>query len=239
MNAWANDVVARAITALSPLRDAERAVEMQRYMKDVAPFLGVPAVDRRTALKASWKILARPSSTELGDAALGLMSLEEREFHYAAYDLIERYRREADDLFLDIYGTELLTTKSWWDTVDGLVSAAVSPLCRVADQSVLIDEWSESGNIWLIRSAITHQRGWKAATNIPRILELCDRHWANREFFIAKGIGWAMRDIARMNPASITEFLGTHTSPNPVATREALRGLASVKKRLSAGEGLR
>ena len=239
MTTWADDVVARATTALSPLRDAERAIEMKRYMKDIAPFLGIAAPDRRAALKSAWKSIDRPTSTELGDAALALMSLEEREFHYASFDLIERHRRDADDLFLDLYVTELLTTNSWWDTVDGLVSAAVSPLCRVADQSVLIDGWSESGNIWLIRSAITHQRGWKADTNIPRILELCDRHWANREFFIAKGIGWAMRDIARMNPASITEFLDTHTAPNPVATREALRGLASVKKRFSAGEGLR
>ena len=221
MTTWADDVVARATTALSPLRDAERAIEMKRYMKDIAPFLGIAAPDRRAALKSAWKSIDRPTSTELGDAALALMSLEEREFHYASFDLIERHRRDADDLFLDLYVTELLTTNSWWDTVDGLVSAAVSPLCRVADQSVLIDGWSESGNIWLIRSAITHQRGWKADTNI------------------AKGIGWAMRDIARMNPASITEFLDTHTAPNPVATREALRGLASVKKRFSAGEGLR
>ena len=229
MNAWANDVVARAITALSPLRDAERAVEMQRYMKDVAPFLGISAPARRAALKAAWKGIVQPSSAELGEAAQALMALEEREYHYGAFDLIEQCRRYADDLFLDAYGTELLTTKPWWDTVDGLVSAAVSPLCKTADQSALIDYWSESGNIWLIRSAITHQRGWKADTDIPRILELCDRHWANREFFVAKAIGWALRDIARMNPVSVGEFLDIHPMKNSVATREALRGIATAK----------
>ena len=202
---------------------------MKRYMKDVAPFLGIPAPDRRAALKASWKGIDQPSSTELGEAAHAFMSLTEREYHYAAFELIERCRRQADDLFLDHYGTTLLTTKAWWDTVDGLVSAAVSPLCKVADQSVLIDEWSESGNIWLIRSAITHQRGWKDDTDIARVLALCDRHWANREFFVAKGIGWALRDIARMNPVAVSAFLDTHPMKNTVAAREALRGIATAK----------
>ena len=229
MNAWADDVVARATSALTPLRDAPRGLEMKRYMKDVAPFLGIGAPDRRAALKAAWKGIDQPSSAELGEAAQALMALEEREYHYGAFELIERCRRYADDLFLDVYGTTLLTTKPWWDTVDGLVSAAVSPLCKVADQSVLINEWSESGNIWLIRSAITHQRGWKADTDIPRILELCDRHWDNREFFVAKAIGWALRDIARMNPVSVSEFLDIHPMKNSVATREALRGIATAR----------
>lgn len=202
---------------------------MKRYMKDVAPFLGITAPDRRAALKAAWKGIDQPSSAELGEAARALMALEEREYHYGAFELIEQCRRYADDLFLDAYGTTLLTTKPWWDTVDGLVSAAVSPLCKVADQSALIDYWSESGNIWLIRSAITHQRGWKADTDIPRILDLCDRHWANRKFFVAKAIGWALRDIARMNPVSVGEFLDSHPLKNSVATREALRGIATAK----------
>jgi len=226
---WTDDVVRRATSALTPLRDASRAAEMKRYMKDVAPFLGIVAPDRRAALKAAWKGIDQPSSDELGEAAQALMALEEREYHYGAFELVERFRRYADELFLDVYGTALLTTKPWWDTVDGLVSAAVSPLCKVADQSVLIDEWSESGNIWLIRSAITHQRGWKDHTDISRVLALCDRHWPNREFFVAKGIGWALRDIARMNPAAVTEFLDHHPLKNSVATREALRGIATAK----------
>lgn len=226
MTDWVADVLERASAGLEPLRDPARALDMQRYMKDVSPFLGIPASDRRAALKAAWKGLELPSSDELGDAALALVACTEREYHYAACDLIDRFRRNADDLFLDHYGTPLLTTKSWWDTVDGLVSAAVSPLCRMRDQSALIDQWSESGNTWLIRSAITHQRGWKADTDIPRVLALCDRHWADREFFIAKAIGWAMRDIARMHPASVIAFLDAHSMPNTVAVREARRGLA-------------
>jgi 3-methyladenine DNA glycosylase AlkD len=78
--------------------------------------------------------LLAPTSSQLGTAAQALMDLPEREYHYAAYDLIERYRGSADSEFLRTYGTDLLTTTPWWDTVDGLVNAMVSPLMRAVLQ---------------------------------------------------------------------------------------------------------
>ena len=222
---WASEVTTRAIHALEPHADAERAAGAFAYMKGVAPFIGVSAPERRKALRNAWVNLDSPNSDELGQAALELMWLPEREFHYAAYDLIERYRGNADALFLRRFGTTLLTTTPWWDTVDGLVGAMVSPMMRQYHDDQLVDEWSSSSDRWLIRSAIGHQRGWKRETDVPRILQLCDVHWDSKEFFIAKAIGWALRDIARMEPGAIRDFLADHHTANRVAIREAERGL--------------
>lgn len=104
------------------------------------------------------------------------MNLREREYHYAACDLLEKYREVADEYFLAEYVEELLTTKSWWDTVDGLGSSIVSPLCWRYEATDLVLGWSRSPNIWLNRAAIQHQRGWKKNTDIPFVLELCDAH---------------------------------------------------------------
>ena len=213
------------------MRDAERAEGMRAYMQNIAPFLGVSAPERRRVLRDPWRALARPSSAELGRAAQLLMAQREREFHYAAYDLVGRYVRFADEYFLDTYVTDLLTTTPWWDTVDGFVSAAVSPLCWRFDSTWLIDEWSESRDRWLIRAAITHQRGWKADTDVDRVIDLCDRHWSNTEFFVAKGIGWALRDLARLDQVAVQAFLKDRITGNRVAEREALRGLASASQR--------
>lgn len=202
---------------------------MAAYMKAVAPFLGIGAVDRRRALRHAWRELPQPSSDELGQAATDLMALPEREFHYAAYDLIDGYVSCADAYFLDSYVTDLLRTKPWWDTVDGLVNAAVSPLCHRFDADRLVEDWSESGDRWLIRAAIGHQRGWKADTDVKRVLDLCERHWADREFFIAKAIGWALRDLARIDPRSVEEFVLARTVPNRVAEREVERGLIRAR----------
>lgn len=222
---WSGSAVAAARGALLPLADAARAQPMAAYMKDIAPFLGIGAPERRGVLREAWSGAPSPTSADLGEAAMLLMKEREREFHYAAYDIIDWNVRRADDYFLDTYVTDLLTTKPWWDTVDGLVNAAVSPLCRRFDAAWLIDEWSESGDIWLVRAAIGHQRGWKRDTDVPRVLQLCERHWSNSEFFVAKAIGWALRDLVRIDPDAVRRFLASRRIPNSVAQREARRGL--------------
>ena len=197
-------------------------------MRHVAPFFGVQAGPRRAALRAAWSDLAPPpSSDHLGAAARALMAEPERELHYAAYDLIHRHVAVADEHFCGRHVEALLCTVPWWDTVDGLVSYAVSPLCRRFDLSALVDRWSESGDRWLIRAALGHQRGWKQSTDLDRVAQLCSRHWEDPEFFVAKAIGWALRDAARLDPERVTRFLREHPTPNPVAVREARRGLAT------------
>ncbi len=230
MKSWTRDVLTRTTSALAPMHNEARAAGAAQYMKHIAPFIGVSAPDRRTALKSAWKDLRPPTSDELGETALALMNKTEREYHYAAYDLVEKYIDYADDYFLAEYVEPLLTTKSWWDTVDGFVSVAVSPLCWKYDATTIINEWSESENIWLIRAAIGHQRGWKRNTDVDRVLALCDRHWQNKEFFIAKAIGWALRDITAFNAQAVRRFVIEHPWKNSVALREANRGLVRAMK---------
>lgn len=225
MSSWSKTVVAKTKKAFANQGNSVRAEGAGDYMKHVAPFLGIATPERRTLTKAAWQDLSMPTSDDLGTAALSLFALPQREYHYAAYDLIARYISCADEYFLAEYLEPLLTTKSWWDTVDGLVTAGVSPLCFRYDATRIIDEWSSSENIWLIRAAICHQRGWKKDTDINRVLEVCSRHWDKKEFFITKAIGWALRDLAPLNPVAVRRFLQKPPAPNSVAVREAQRGL--------------
>jgi 3-methyladenine DNA glycosylase AlkD len=226
---WADEVVRRTVAALHDQGDATRAEGAERYMKHVAPFLGIATPERRQLLRAAWRGLPTPTSDELGAGAAGLMALDEREYHYAAYDLLAQFIDAADEQFLRRWVTQLLTTTPWWDTVDGIGTAAVSPLCRRFDSAATIDEWSESGDRWLVRAAIQHQRGWRRSTDVERVLGLCHRHWAEREFFIAKAIGWALRDITRIDPDAVRRFLADHRG-NAVAEREATRGLTRAAR---------
>ena len=41
------------------------------------------------------------------------------------------------------------------------------------------------------------------------------------EFFIAKAIGWALRDLAAWNRPSVSKFLAEHPDLDRVAVREA------------------
>jgi 3-methyladenine DNA glycosylase AlkD len=226
MYTWKQEVVAATEKAFRNQGNKTKAAGAFTYMKEIAPFLGISAPDRRRLAKTEWKKIRTPTSDELGNAALALMHLREREYHYAAYDLIETFIDATDECFLAEHVERLLITTPWWDTVDGLVNAAVSPLCYRYDATEIIDDWSNSGDIWLIRAAIGHQRGWKRDTDFERVFELCDQHWSNQEFFIAKAIGWALRDITRIDKRSVERFLKQHPNKNTVATREAQRGIA-------------
>src|SRR5580658_10510366 len=107
---WSQLVVKRTRQALRPQANPIQAESMAKYMKYVAPFLGVPTPPRRIALSAQWRDLEEPTSDELGKACLALIGLREREFHYAASDLLEKFNRVADEYFLTEYVEELLTT---------------------------------------------------------------------------------------------------------------------------------
>ena len=154
-----------------------------------------------------------------------LWKLEEREFQFAASDLIDIHIGVTDKDFLSDHVEYLLSTKPWWDTVDGLGSVAVSPLTDKYGCERLIDQWNRSSNIWLNRAAIQHQRGRKYETDVKLVLRYCDDHADSDEFFIVKAIGWALRDLARIDPSAVQRFLKEHPDLGRVAVREAERGL--------------
>jgi 3-methyladenine DNA glycosylase AlkD len=213
--------------ALTPLADPVNAEPMAAYMKGVAPFLGIKTQPRREALKRAWSALPPPDERSLADICQTLWTWPEREYQYAACDLLGRQSRSLAASFIRSPVEALVTTKSWWDTVDSLGSAAITPV--VARNPALVElmwAWLDSGNTWLVRAAIQHQRGLKSATDLDRLFAMCDRFHADREFFIAKAIGWALRDVTAWDPDSVERFVDDHPSLSPVARREALRGLA-------------
>jgi 3-methyladenine DNA glycosylase AlkD len=222
---YSKEFVATLKPQLTALRNRTAAIGAQSYMKDIAPFLGVKTPERRSLVKKIARELDLPTSDELAQTARALWKLEEREFHYAAFDLIQIHIDVANKKFLEDHVEYLITHKSWWDTVDGLGTAAVSPLTDKYGCEKLIEKWNKSTNIWLIRSAIQHQRGRRFEADNKLILRYCHEHAESTEFFIVKAIGWALRDMAKVSPREVRKFLMEHPDLGRVAVREAERGL--------------
>ena len=222
---YANEFVKALSPALMAMGDRKRAIGAQMYMKDVAPFIGVATPERRSLVKKIAKGLPTPTSDELGAAARKLWKLDEREFQYCANDLIGIHWKIADRNFLADHVEDLLISKPWWDTVDGLGSVAISPLTDKYGCEKLIAQWNKSPNMWLNRAAIQHQRGRKFETDVELVLQYCDDHSESKVFFIVKAIGWALRDMAKVSPREVRKFLMEHPDLGRVAVREAERGL--------------
>ncbi len=226
--AYASEFVRALSPELIALGDRRRAIGAQAYMKDIAPFIGVATPERRALVKKIAKSMAAPTSAELGATARKLWKLEEREYQYAANDLIGFHWKVADKNFLFDHVEDLIITKSWWDTVDSLGSVAISPLTDKYGCEKLITRWNKSPNMWLNRAAIQHQRGRKFETDVKLVLQYCDDHSDSKEFFIVKAIGWALRDIASISPRAVRDFLKAHPDLGRVAVREAERGLGRL-----------
>ena len=79
----------------------------------------------------------------------------------------------------------------------------------------------------LRRAAIVSQVRRKAATDLALLYDCIEPNRADREFFIRKGIGWALRAYAWVDPDEIERYCATHELM-PLSRREALRNIVRL-----------
>jgi 3-methyladenine DNA glycosylase AlkD len=198
---------------------------MAAYMRDQFPFFGLPAPEVRAVERAAFTGLPRPTDEDLTVVALACWELPEREFHYAACDYLRKHVSAARTDFLPIART-LITTKSWWDTVDPLATRFVGDLARVHPSLLpAMDAWSAEADVWLIRTALLFQLHYGAATDTDRLFGYCVRQASHPDFFVRKAIGWALRHYARTDPEAVRAFVTSTPSLSPLSRREAMKHL--------------
>lgn len=223
-----SDLVSAVQERLSPLADAEKAEAMSVYMKRQFVFLGVQTPQRRRATAPLFRQLFRRQFVAERPLAMAraLWLLPAREYQYVAVDLLRRRTGEltANDLpALE----ELVLSKSWWDTVDGLAMVIGALVLREPHLRSRMDRLIVAPQMWLRRVALLHQLASKAQTDSQRLFDYCLRCAPEGEFFIRKAIGWALRQYARHNPTAVRRFLAEHREQlSGLSYREAGKGLA-------------
>ena len=206
-------------------RDPSRAVAMAAYMRGQFPYFGLPSPAVRDVERAAFAGLPKPAADDLRVFALSCWARDEREFQYAACDYLRKHVAVAGTESLPV-ARELLTTKSWWDTVDPLATRFVGDLVRTHPALVAtMDAWSADENMWLVRTAILFQLHYGAATDTSRLFGYCAAQAGHRDFFVRKAIGWALRHYARTDPAAVRAFVTAHGELSPLSRREATKHL--------------
>jgi 3-methyladenine DNA glycosylase AlkD len=207
-------------------RDPERAVGQAAYMRDQFPFLGLTSAVRRAQARRALAGLPAPAETDLVDVAVACWARDEREFQQFACDYLTAHVGVPGPAFLDT-AAELITTRSWWDTVDPLATRVVAGLVRRHPSlTARMDEWSEAADMWLVRTAILHQLHYRKATDTDRLFGYCARQASHRDFFVRKAIGWALRHYARTDPEAVRAYLaGQGDRLSPLSVREAAKHL--------------
>lgn len=197
--------------------DPELAVGMHAYMRDQFSFLGL---QRKTRDEIDKTLVV---DTDLAVLARACWKLPEREYQYFGMKILRQNAKKLDAEFIDVV-EELITTKSWWDTVDELAQNVVGPM--VMNHPALkkrMDAWSRSENLWLARTAILHQNKFRAKTDTARLFKYCAARAAEKDFFMRKAIGWALRDYSATDPEAVRAFVAAHPKLSPLSVKEALR----------------
>jgi len=218
---------------LTPLREAlaeaghpEDAEQMQRYLKDQFPFFGVKAPARREVQREFLKAQGKPKIAELPELVERCFDEEEREMHYFGIEMLfpKSTLNKLTPAFMPTLEAAL-TTKSWWDTVDSLATKVAGALAfRFPEAREEIVGWQSHENLWLRRTAILFQLKYKEETDEELLFSICKKLAPEREFFIAKAIGWALRQHARTAPNAVQDFVKAHKNTlAPLSQREALK----------------
>ena len=201
------------------------AEPMQRYMKDRFEFYGIKTPQRREILRQFIKTHGLPPIEELEDVMEALYDQPHRECHYAALEICQKFQKQFKPQHLSLI-EELTITNSWWDTVDVIAAHLAGPFFKKYPELIPehTERWINSDNFWLQRVAILYQLGYKAKTDQERLFRFASLRADSKEFFIRKGIGWALRQYSYYNPEAVKQFVAT-TPLHPLSMREALKGI--------------
>ncbi len=204
------------------------APAMAAYLKaDPVTFLGVHAPERRAVLLALPRELGRAPETlravveGLWDGPAGGGPM--REERQLAVDLAARFRAFVCLDQLDLF-ERMVREGAWWDLVDMVATKLVGGVWRRERATVgpLMDRWIEDEDLWIRRTALLGQLKHKQDADLDRLFSHCRATLHEREFFIAKAIGWALREQAKTHPSAVQAFLAAEWGRlQPLSRREA------------------
>lgn len=187
---------------LLSVMEPARAAPMRAYMRDQFAFLGVPTPQRRSVVKALLRAMKDDQANTLLLHADELWELPQREYQYVALDMLGMHWKTLDASHVPAL-LALAQRKSWWDTVDG-IAAIIGDVLRHEHHGM--DAALHHDNLWVRRIAMLHQLGWREQLDEDRLYSYALELAHEKDFFIQKAIGWALRDYARHAPHSVRAF---------------------------------
>lgn len=211
--------------------DPIAAEPMKAYMRNQFEYLGIKMPLQRELQRKFIAEQGLPELSDLTQILSELWNLPEREYQYVGIHILGKMEKKLPPESIDTIET-LLTTKSWWDTVDKLASQTVGSHFRrfpeVKEQA--LSKWRSSENIWLRRTCLLFQLNDKDETDFDLLCDIICENLGQKEFFINKAIGWALRSYSRVDAEKVRTFVA-ETPLQPLSAREALKWLDRQEKK--------
>jgi 3-methyladenine DNA glycosylase AlkD len=132
-----------------------------------------------------------------------------------------------DPRALELYD-HLIVTGAWWDHGDEVAIKLVGPLLRAHPEPVAREmrRWARDADRWRRRASVICQIGSRDATDTALLAESVLANADDPDFFLRKGIGWALREHVKTDPDWVRAFTTSYRARlSPLSLREATRTL--------------
>lgn len=203
--------------------DKTVALKAKAYLLDQFEHYGLTASFRRNISKEYFKKNPLVDIKEITTITQACFQNPYREFHHAGIDFFAFNKKfwNEDTIQVIEYG---LLHQSWWDSVDAIASDWIHPYFIKFPKQIrsVTKKWNQSKDLWLQRSSILFQKFRKKDTDTKLLSEYILNCANSKEFFIQKGIGWALREYSKTDPAWVSHFVKHHSLP-ALSKREALK----------------
>lgn len=201
---------------------------MKAYMKSTMPYYGINMPEVRAITR---RVLGDAPMTcdEWRDVILQLSrGARHREERYVAQILLEQARHRPcltprDMPMLE----EMVVTGAWWDLVDEL-APVIGELLRRYPKHMrpLMRRWSTDRDLWKRRVSIICQLKFKQDTDLELLYANIEPNLGDRDFFIRKAIGWALRQYAWTDPGEVARYVRSNDSRlSGLSKREAMKNI--------------
>ena len=210
--------------------DPVKAPQMQAYMKSLMPYRGVSA----PVQKALWrKIFAEsPLLTEEQWKSVALelwrhASFREERYAAVALTALKEYLPYRTMAAMPMF-EEMIVTGAWWDFVDDIAGHQMGDVLRADPRHMkpLMRRWSIDPHMWKRRASILCQLGFKRETDLDLLYECIEPNLADKDFFIRKAIGWALRQYAWTDPIEVRGYVNSRRRRmSPLTIREATKNI--------------
>ena len=192
------------IEEMKKLADIDQAKKMSDYMKGQFKFLGIA---KPKLMKLIKPYLSKSKKEPIDwSGVYEMWDINYREAQYVALEYLNVHKKQITPNDLSII-KKLITTKSWWETVDNLDVFVGEMLLEKPSLEKEILNWSLSNNIWQKRISIDCQQKLKEQTNEDLLAKVIENNLGSDEFFINKAIGWSLREYSKTNPKWVKSFI--------------------------------
>lgn len=181
---------------------------MAAYMKTSMPFYGVQKPDRLPIIRELRDNFAPETHDEYVTNILSLWQHPNREQKYLAINYAELFPEFIVIESMPLY-ERMVREGSWWDYTDSIASHLTGQVLLANETEVrpTIDRYIYDSDFWIRRTGLLSHLGHKKKTSSKHLFSYCRKLASEKEFFIRKAIGWALREYSRCEPLKVKQFL--------------------------------